>query len=587
MDSFSIWTILLLSTGCVTPTPTTELTTRRPTQAQIGETIKQLADQLIHINSNSTDTTLDTRTPPKVKQQIKKPPKKEQVTEEHSHPGVVEPVLNLDAAWEENTKKLNFYKLDTKFTTERGLSTWVLLNSQTVSPPTVSTTKSTPKPIIKQKFDDNRNLSRTEIFNKITKPLFKKRPATTTTKKPSASTTTTTTEPKLTKIKASILNDAINNKNKTVNKNEPENNVNSSSTAKFPSTTTPSDSLLLSIEPKDDEVELLLTPPSKKNRRPSNTTKKKKNKTRRRRPAMDKSSLSNNTKLVQKEKPIGTQIYNYLSREIMPTVGVGLVGLMVTAGLASYFLYPFAPVRRSYQVDRKDKESTYFYNDEYTPGGITEEEAIGKVIAGMPTTLDSHTYRGNHKSGYQNVNRKSNEFGLRRGQSEASVEAIYLTPSKKYDNHQSYFSYRGKQPEIYNSQDYVTDRNKLHPEVTPLVVPEHGPRNLPKSTTTSDIVEMVVKARKRRSSDLDNDIFSNDDEDIRQTKPAVVESATLTTTVPNKPQNFLHTLRILLESQIKIGLEFLEKTSMAIAKYFSNVHSRFNDKLSKEQPRMH
>ncbi|XP_031341503.1 uncharacterized protein LOC116169538 [Photinus pyralis] len=558
-----------------------------PSNAQIGETIKQLADQLVLINHTSSELTYDTRTPPKIKQQIKKPPKKESAVTEHSHPGVVEPVSNIDSTWEENTKKLNFYKIENKPTTEHGLSTWVLLNSQTVSPSITSTPKSTPKPTVKQKFEDNKNLTRTEIFNKITKPLFKKRPAPSTTKKPTTVTTpatTSTTEQKITKIKASILNEAINNKNKTINKKVQENENSSLSTTKLPTpSTTPSDNSLFSLEPKDDEVELLLTPPSKKNRRPSNTTKKKKNKTRRRRPAAaEKLSLSNSTKLAPKDKPIGTQIYNYLSREIMPTVGVGLVGLMVTAGLASYFLYPFTPVRRSYQVDRKDNKGSYYYNDEYTPGGITEEEAIGKVIAGMPTTYESQNYRNTFKGGQQTTNRKSNDFGLRRGQSEASVEAIYLTPSKKYDE-QLYFANRRNEPDVYNSQfmhkDFVTEKTKSHSEVTPVVVPEHGPRHLPKSTTASDI-EGRVHSRKRRNSDFDNEIFDHD-EDIRRGRP---ESTTFATTVPSKPQNFLHTLRLLFEAQIKLGLEFLQKTSQAVAKYFSDVHSRFNEK-SKEQPR--
>lgn len=54
---------------------------------------------------------------------------------------------------------------------------------------------------------------------------------------------------------------------------------------------------------------------------------------------------------------------------------------MVTAGLASYFLYPFGALRRSYDVDRKDKDGGYYYND-YTSGGVAEEDMIGKVIAG-------------------------------------------------------------------------------------------------------------------------------------------------------------------------------------------------------------
>ncbi|XP_011504479.1 PREDICTED: uncharacterized protein LOC105367458 [Ceratosolen solmsi marchali] len=83
----------------------------------------------------------------------------------------------------------------------------------------------------------------------------------------------------------------------------------------------------------------------------------------------------------QVQKPIGTQIYNFLSREVMPSVGVmSLVGLGL--GLASYFLYPFGGViaRRNYDV-----EPNYKYNlDEYGGNyGLSEEEVLSKVYSGM------------------------------------------------------------------------------------------------------------------------------------------------------------------------------------------------------------
>ncbi|CAB0045027.1 unnamed protein product [Trichogramma brassicae] len=83
----------------------------------------------------------------------------------------------------------------------------------------------------------------------------------------------------------------------------------------------------------------------------------------------------------QVQKPFGTQIYNFLSREVMPSVGVmSLVGLGL--GLASYFLYPFGSVisRRNYEV-----EPNYKYNlDEYGGNyGLSEEEVLSKVYSGM------------------------------------------------------------------------------------------------------------------------------------------------------------------------------------------------------------
>ncbi|KAF5282194.1 hypothetical protein FQR65_LT02891 [Abscondita terminalis] len=552
-------------------------------QPQIGDTIKQLTNQLINVNaSTSSQITLDTRTPPRVKQHIKKPPKKEEIVDEYenSHPGVAVPVHHSDMMWEESTKKLNFYKVENKQTTGQGISTWVLLNSQTVSPSFVTTVKSTPKPVIKH---DNKNLTRNEIFNKITKPLFKKRPASSTTKKPNTTQieeTTQAVDQKLTKVKASVLSNAINNKT-TTSSQKPQSILIESTTA---STTTTNNNTHLSIEPKNDEVELLTTTMSTKKRR-TTVTKKKKNKNRRRRPAQEKTA-GNNTKVATKEKPIGTQIYNYLSREIMPTVGVGIVGLMVTAGLASYFLYPFGPVRRSYDVDRKDKEGAYYYNDEYSPGGISEEEAIGKVIAGMPNKSGGLNYPTQTvKGAYQN--RKPNDFGLRRGgQSEASVEAIYLTPSQKYNDKTSFS--RRKEPDLFNNQfaqqpfnQDVKNKNQLYgvSEVTPVVVPEHGPRHLPEATTSNNVITEQTKTRKRRSSDFDNEIFKDD-----ETKP--VSPPKTSAPIAKKPQTLMDAFGVLLETQIKIGLDFIQKATQAVASYFSKVNKRFNDKMDKERSRI-
>lgn len=93
--------------------------------------------------------------------------------------------------------------------------------------------------------------------------------------------------------------------------------------------------------------------------------------------------VANSTKNKKKQvqKPISTQIYNFLSREVMPSFGVmSLVGLGL--GLASYFLYPFsgAIARRNYEL-----EPNYKYNlDEYGGNyGQSEEEVFSKVLQGM------------------------------------------------------------------------------------------------------------------------------------------------------------------------------------------------------------
>lgn len=157
----------------------------------------------------------------------------------------------------------------------------------------------------------------------------------------------------------------------------------------------------LVLEPKDADFDLpqdRSPGPAKKNKRPNPATKlKKKNGNKHVAASTSNPNKKNpNTKVALnnklKEKPMTTKIYNYLSREVMPTVGVGLVGLVVTAGLASYFFGPLGALRRSYDdaMDRQDtNDNMYAVNsDEYAAGnpeaGQNEEEVFGKFIAGMP-----------------------------------------------------------------------------------------------------------------------------------------------------------------------------------------------------------
>ncbi|XP_012284614.1 uncharacterized protein LOC105702006 [Orussus abietinus] len=118
--------------------------------------------------------------------------------------------------------------------------------------------------------------------------------------------------------------------------------------------------------------------------------------------------VANATKNKKKpvQKPISTQIYNFLSREVMPSFGMmSLVGLGL--GLASYFLYPFGGTiaRRNYDV-----EPNYKYNlDEYGGNfGQNEEEVFSKVLQGMTNhdakfggikDYESNYYRYQHYDG--------------------------------------------------------------------------------------------------------------------------------------------------------------------------------------------
>lgn len=94
---------------------------------------------------------------------------------------------------------------------------------------------------------------------------------------------------------------------------------------------------------------------------------------------------ANATKLKKKQPPktISTQIYNFLSREVMPSFGVmSLVGLGL--GLASYFLYPFGGTisRRNYEVEPNYDKS--YVPEEYGGNyGQSEEEVLSKVLQGM------------------------------------------------------------------------------------------------------------------------------------------------------------------------------------------------------------
>lgn len=170
-------------------------------------------------------------------------------------------------------------------------------------------------------------------------------------------------------------------------------------------------------------------------KRPRHNSKRKKNKTRRRKPttsvpssttvampilmetnegvtdptymdnAVQESKIAPETKVAanttktkkkQPQKAISTQIYNFLSREVMPSFGVmSLVGLGL--GLASYFLYPFGSTitRRNYEV-----EPNYKYNmDEYGGNyGQSEEEMLSKVFQGM--TNYENKYPGGNDNYY-------------------------------------------------------------------------------------------------------------------------------------------------------------------------------------------
>lgn len=222
----------------------------------------------------------------------------------------------------------------------------------------------------------------------------------------------------------------------------------------------------LVLEPKDADFDL------PQDRSPGNTTKKPKRpatKANKKKVANKKvvdqklDDVKNSTKVALKikDKPISTKIYNYLSREIMPTVGVGLIGLVVTAGLAGYLLGPLGAIRRSYEVaDRKD-DLYYYNNEEYAgPGadGQSEEEVFGKVIAGMP--VHANNYRNNVR--YVQQNQRPNQF--HQGGPQKFVQTQHQPQYSRYrnaaGNSQSH-QQRPMQPYISHQPNLVQQRNNL------------------------------------------------------------------------------------------------------------------------------
>lgn len=167
---------------------------------------------------------------------------------------------------------------------------------------------------------------------------------------------------------------------------------------------------------EDSSTDTNIEATTKYPRRPLGENKKrKKNKNRRRQPSSkpevtgepesktgEVNGTSTNNKVVTKERPLSTRIYNYLAREVMPSVGVGLIGLVVTAGLAGLIMYPFGgglTTRRTYEEEmpaHHTNPSTYYHHSHYEgeiDNSQSEEEVFGKLLEGM-NDKGEFTYSG-------------------------------------------------------------------------------------------------------------------------------------------------------------------------------------------------
>lgn len=394
-----------------------------------------VAIQLLDKPNTTVETPVipDVRIPPKLKTQVKhriKTRNENGEELENAHPGVAVPVT-MDELETEN--KISDTPSESS-TSNEGISTWISLSNSVKENATTDSSRieditKKPKPAAsknKPKRPQNNKVAKRPIigstnkadlvasgsainenvYNKIKDTVLSNvQKNKNTSVRPSAPTTTTTTTTttteapttkKETKPPVSTPVITVTSKPKKKNKNKQKPN----------STLAPpviNESALLPTEAKEQEIELEVSTPATTTKKPKRSSTRKKNKTKKRKTSTPKPSTevtvsevktSNKTKSNKNGKkpaaaPTGaitTQIYNYLSREVMPSVGVGMLGLASLVGIAGYFLYPFAtPVRRTFEVDKSD--DIYRNNaEEYANdgNGQAEEEMLGTVLAGMP-----------------------------------------------------------------------------------------------------------------------------------------------------------------------------------------------------------
>ncbi|XP_050344496.1 uncharacterized protein LOC126769651 [Nymphalis io] len=405
----------------------------------IGDSIKKVATQLLDKPNKTIEVPVvsDTRIPPKVKTQfvqklkIKTRNEDADAISESSHTGIAVPVT-MEELELENKELPN----ETS-TTNEGISTWILLsnpvnkdnNSVSTEPtqaeeiqkkpkPTLSKNKSkrpqNKSPIAKRPIIGSTNKAdlvaggsaiSENVYNKLKDTVLSNvqknkntSPRTTTT---SSTTPTPSTEALTTKATVSVMPVV-----KVTPKPAKKSHKNKQKTSTTTTTTTlapiVSESAVLPMEAKEQEIELEINTPATTTKKPKRTSSKKKTKTKKRKTSKPKpetsTAVSSDVKTTNKTKtnknskkpassvgPITSQIYNYFSREVIPSVG-GVIGLAGLVGIASYFLFPFgSPVRRTIEVDKKD--DIYRHNaEEYASegNGQPEEEMLGTVLAGMP-----------------------------------------------------------------------------------------------------------------------------------------------------------------------------------------------------------
>ncbi|XP_026490286.2 uncharacterized protein LOC113396527 [Vanessa tameamea] len=509
----------------------------------IGESIKKVATQLLDKPNKTIEVPVltDTRIPPKVKTQFVQKLKVKTRNEdadaipENSHTGIAVPVT-MEELELENKDIPN-----ESSTTNEGISTWILLsnpvnkdnNSVSTEPTQAEEIQKKQKPTLpknKNKRPQNKSpvakrpiIGSTNkadlvaggsaisenVYNKIKDTVLSNvqknkntSPRTTTT---SSTTPTPSTEALTTKATVSVM-PVVKVTSKPAKKSHK--NKQKTSTTTTTTTTTPapivSESAILPMEAKEQEIELEINTPATTTKKPKRTSTRKKTKTKKRKTSKPKPETStavsadvktsNKTKTNKNSKkpasssssvgPFTSQIYNYFSREVMPSVGVSFLGLGLV-GLASYLFFPFGtPVRRTIEVDKKD--DIYRHNaEEYASegNGQPEEEMLGTVLAGMPIHskqklnpyagqmayinrypvkkdqdlryrhVANNNYETNHnnhypqqKTGIAHGAVYPDSFNYNRYQYETRHNINAYTTEKKYDKAQTYSPYPAVEP---------------------------------------------------------------------------------------------------------------------------------------------
>ncbi|XP_022130438.2 uncharacterized protein LOC111003953 isoform X2 [Pieris rapae] len=497
----------------------------------IKDSIKKVADQLLEpAVNNSLDTPLvpDTRIPPKIKTQVVQKNKIRTRNEDgdeindYSHAGVAVPVSMEELELENRVSPPHAESS----TTNEGISTWILLNNPVNKENSTLATEPT-------KIDENKKSKPTKNKPKRpqNKPSVPKRPIIGSTNKSDlVASGSAINENVYNKIKDTVLTNVQKNKNspprvasttttttisttesqikEITNKEQvpiiPVVKVPSKANKKKdklkhkPSTTlapVSTQSALLPLEAKEQEIELEVSTPPSTTKKPKRSTKKKtktkKRKVSKPKPAQTSSSTelktANKTKTTKTSKkptkatgPFTSQIYNYFSREVMPSVGVGVIGLAGLVGIASYFLYPFAtPVRRTFEVDKKDdiyKNNAEEYANE--GNGQPEEEMLGTVLAGMPAhakqKLNPYAAQTNYNARYpakkeqqdiryRHVTKYDPNYGVHYPQQKTGIAhgAVYSEPLNYH-----------RRPQYETRHAYTTS----YPAVEPIfAAPQTGP----------------------------------------------------------------------------------------------------------------